>query len=631
MLRLYQSNGVPLRLTVGSSPMPLKLFTHQLKALRFLRQCDVQYQQDPTYTRGVHGAITVLQMGLGKTLMAIAFALMLPNRRVPSSPPGAAIPVFPTLVIASKTVMTMWQIDGFEKFFPSHRLRILYLHKNWMTRDAIDALTRAEIQTYDFVVTTYDVILHLGRIHPETLDGVLEYGREGVWGENSNAVKEIHLRTRQGADRPEWTGLRVLYGTPWKLVIADESQRFANPKTKTFRAMMGIYGARKLCLTGTPIRNYKTDLWSQLRWMGYQGVSKPQHWRPMYMRLHNLDTCILSINYQDTDIVMPPQTATKHHLTLTPFENRVYQFIFKKAQEALDQMLRRKLNFVCVLALFTRLRQVCIAPYLITTMSKRNRGGPSTSATYAEEVLAELEADGPLWTQIKDRNGPAGVHSSKIQTIVHTIRALPPGDKVLVFSMFTSVLDLVASALDGPEDTRGDDSSSSSNSSPVASATLFDDDMPPPWRAPPPAPHPSSAECTPIGYEQLDGGTADRVGTMHRFKTDPACKVLLITYSVGGEGLNITEANHVILVEPWWTYAVPMQAAARVWRPGQTKPVVIHDLIATSTIEEHVIEICEQKKAMAATFLLNTTVLGETVTQTSNSMGVAMLRRILRT
>lgn len=624
-IRLLNFHGVPLKLRLGQNT--LRLFTHQLKALRFLRGRDAQIDKDPNSTRGTHGSIAVLKMGLGKTLIAMAYACMLPHPV--AAPMGHPHPSlrrkFPTLVVASKTVMTMWQLDGFEKFFDPNSIRVLYLHKDWISQSQIDGLNRDAILQYDFVVTTYDVILNLSRKHPETLDGILEYGRMGVWGESPDKVKTINLRTRRAADRPDWTGLRVLYGTPWKLVIADESQRFANPKTKTFRAMMGLYGHRKLCLTGTPIRNYKTDLWSQLRWMGYSGILKPQQWRPLYMRIHNLSTCILVINYEDTDIVMPPRIETKHQLDFSDFENQVYEFVLKKAQEALDQMLKRKLSFVCVLAMFTRLRQVCIAPYLITTMSKRGTTSNSTlGSTYAQEVLAELEADGPLWSQIKDRTGPAGMGSTKIQAIVDEIRAVPAGEKVLVFSMFTSALDLIAGALDGHATKLAVPSAGSSSRPLTIEGELFDDGQPlGPVEPVEPAGPP------PIGYEQLDGGTKDRAETMRRFKSDPNCRVLLITYKVGSEGLNLTEANHVILTESWWCAAVPDQAMARAWRPGQTKPVTMHDLIVNDSIENKVVAICEQKKAMAATYLSNTTTLDDAVTQSTAQLDMRTLRTIL--
>lgn len=613
---LHHINGAPLKLMLSGKP--LKLFTHQLKALRFLRNCDSQWRANPRHMQGLHGAILVLKMGLGKTLTSMVYACML--RRSLVQEPVA----FPALVLASKTVMCMWEQDGFRKFFDP-TVRVLYLHKNWMRKSDIDALTRDKILTYDFVVTTYDVVLTLSRKHPETLADVLVYGDANTWGEDPNKVKEVRLRKLRSANRPDWTGLKVIYGTPWSIVIADESHRFANPETKTYRAVMGIYGYRKLCLTGTPIRNYKTDLWAQLRWMGYYGVTRSQHWSPVYMRIHNLRDCVLTIDYPDTDIVMPPSTEETLTHEFSDVEAKVYKFVLEKAQEALEKMLQRKLNFVCVLALFTRLRQVCIAPHLITTMSKR--GGKELSAdSYAQEVLAELATDEPLWNVIKDRTGPAGMGSTKIQCILDLIRQIPAGDKVLVFSMFTSALDLIAGALDGQTGRCAEPPPGAGANPIVVDGDLFDD-------APDPVVDTPDAPSDKIGYVQLDGGTKDRNATLRRFKEDPECKVILITYKVGSEGLNLTEANHVILVEPWWTYAVPAQAKARAWRPGQTKPVSMYNLVMRDahgeSIEKHALDICNRKKAMSAQYLDAATTLD--VSEHANArLNATTLRRILQ-
>ena len=571
----------------------MELLPHQLRALKAIQQVARKHLVAPNHD--LCGSLAVLRMGLGKTVMAMAHAFMLP--RPPDYGTVHGTSGFPTLVVASKTVMTMWQLDGFEKFMVPGAVRVLYLHKDWMSKAEIDALDRRTVCSYDVVVTTYDVVRNLAAKFPETMrDCVLEYGREGVWNENPNKVRLVHMRRRADADHPDWTGIRVLYGTPWELVVADESQRFANHETKTFRAMMGLYGRHKLCLTGTPIRNYKTDLWAQFRWMGYSGVQHANMWSPHYMSAHRLLDHIIAIDYADTNIVMPPQTSQRHSIHFTPFEQTVYDFVRTKAKEALDLMLKNKLSFVCVLALFTRLRQVCIAPYLLTTMSKRQPksvaagqgllgdGFDATDDSYIGQVMAEMAADGPMWSVIKDKHGPAGVQSSKVQAILKLLHDIPPGDKVLVFSMFTSVLDLVASAL--------------------------------------PQEH----------FAQLDGDTKDRVSALRNFKTNPDCKVLFVTFGVGSEGLNLAQANHVICVEPWWTYAVPDQARARAWRPGQTKTVVMHDIVVENSIENYILQICAAKRVMARSFLgeKDLASLSETANAATTRLNADMLKQILR-
>jgi SNF2 family DNA or RNA helicase len=109
----------------------------------------------------------------------------------------------------------------------------------------------------------------------------------------------------------------------------------------------------------------------------------------------------------------------------------------------------------------------------------------------------------------------------------------------------------------------------------------------------------------PIQHVVLKGemNNMQREEALREFQTNPSCKVLLISYKVGSEGLNLVEANHVICVDPWWTYAVADQAKARAFRPGQKKTVYTYDIFSKAgeheTIERRVVEICEIKKVLA--------------------------------
>jgi SNF2 family DNA or RNA helicase len=124
----------------------------------------------------------------------------------------------------------------------------------------------------------------------------------------------------------------------------------------------------------------------------------------------------------------------------------------------------------------------------------------------------------------------------------------------------------------------------------------------------------------------------EREEAVRKFQTDPKCKVLLITYKVGSEGLNLVEANHVICVDPWWTYAVADQAKARAFRPGQKKTVYAYDIFtkagAYETIEKKVVEICELKK-VAAYNLIGAATLASTSRKVDiNSFGAARIKEI---
>ena len=100
-------------------------------------------------------------------------------------------------------------------------------------------------------------------------------------------------------------------------------------------------------------------------------------------------------------------------------------------------------------------------------------------------------------------------------------------------------------------------------------------------------------------HEYLDGHTRDRAGPVERFQTDPACGLFLISLKAGGTGLNLTAAENVFLLDPWWNPAVEMQAIDRTHRIGQTKPVFAYRLVARDTVEERILELHAHKRALA--------------------------------
>jgi SNF2 family DNA or RNA helicase len=102
-----------------------------------------------------------------------------------------------------------------------------------------------------------------------------------------------------------------------------------------------------------------------------------------------------------------------------------------------------------------------------------------------------------------------------------------------------------------------------------------------------------------VVYEYLDGQTRDREERVARFQTDPACGVFLISLKAGGLGLNLTAADYVFLLDPWWNPAVEAQAIDRTHRIGQTRRVFASRLIARDTVEEKVLELQQSKRDLA--------------------------------
>lgn len=549
---LLNIRGLPLRWGIDPitrEPLPkdkaYRLRDHQVKSIAWMK---TREHLPPTSNHGLRGGILVLKMGLGKTLNGLVLTLV--------SPKGQ----FPTLVIASKTVMHEWKTEGVEKFF-GNNISVLYLHKDFIGKD-IDYITRRQIVGYDLVITTYDTCVQAsrkGKYHEQCF----EMGDDHTMMKGKIAA--IHLRSYQQADLPKVTGTAVIYGTPWERVICDESQKYANPSTMTYKCIMAVYGKYKWCFTGTPIRNYPCDVWAQLRFCGYSGVTQALEWKRhgnAKFKEHKLTEAIFSMDYKDTNVVLPPKTENEILVQLKGKQKDAYEYILGATRKIYDDMMANLCSYACVLAMFTRLRQCAIAPYLITAESKREKlkGTKAKADKEAIELLKKMTKGG-LGAWCHEKEGEAGIYASKISEIVDTVSKIPKGEKVLIFSMFTSCLDLLGDA--------------------------FKERLPD------------------FQFLQIDGDTKgqERADLLKQFRTDPDTRGLFLTYKVGSEGLNLTEATHCICIEPWWTSAVTSQAKARCWRPGQTRPVFIHNILVQNTIEEKVIAICKEKEEMAASYL----------------------------
>jgi superfamily II DNA or RNA helicase len=152
----------------------------------------------------------------------------------------------------------------------------------------------------------------------------------------------------------------------------------------------------------------------------------------------------------------------------------------------------------------------------------------------------------------------AGNSSAKLEALLEQLReVLEEGHKALVFSQFTSLLRIVRDRLDRSG----------------------------------------------ITYTYLDGATRDRQARVERFQKDERCPLFLISLKAGGLGLNLTAAEYVFILDPWWNPAVEAQAVDRTHRIGQTRPVFAYRLIARDTIEEKVLQLQNAKRDLAASII----------------------------
>ena len=147
-----------------------------------------------------------------------------------------------------------------------------------------------------------------------------------------------------------------------------------------------------------------------------------------------------------------------------------------------------------------------------------------------------------------------GELSAKLENLLPQLEeVMEGGHKALVFSQFTSLLSIVKAHLDK----KG------------------------------------------VVYEYLDGKTKDRQAAVERFQSDAECKLFLVSLKAGGVGLNLTAAEYVFLLDPWWNPAVESQAIDRAHRIGQTRPVFAYRLICKGTVEEKVLELQKSKRDLA--------------------------------
>jgi SNF2 family DNA or RNA helicase len=109
-------------------------------------------------------------------------------------------------------------------------------------------------------------------------------------------------------------------------------------------------------------------------------------------------------------------------------------------------------------------------------------------------------------------------------------------------------------------------------------------------------PHLKQAE---IPFVRRDGSTRDRAGVVERFQELDGPPVMLISLKAGGTGLNLTAADHVFLLDPWWNPAAEDQAADRTHRIGQDKPVFVYRFVASETVEEKILNLQEKKRKLA--------------------------------
>ncbi|MFL5269300.1 MAG: DEAD/DEAH box helicase, partial [Stellaceae bacterium] len=345
--------------------------------------------------------------------------------------------------------------------------------------------------------------------------------------------------------------IEIMRELEWHLVVLDESQAIKNPEAKWSRAVRQLNARHQLCLSGTPVENNLGEIWSQFAFLmpGLLGdrrdfvrrfrtpIEKNGDDARRLLLARRLKPFLLRRTKSEVEADLPAKTEIVQRVLLEGDQRDLYETI----RLTMHEKVRREIavhslerSQIIVLDALLKLRQVCCDPRLVKLAAMRK-------ALSGSRAGAEVPA----------------VTSSKLAALMQMLRELASeGRRVLVFSQFTSMLDLIK-----PE---------------LAAAD--------------------------IGYVELTGATRDRADPISRFQSG-AVPVFLISLKAGGRGLNLTAADTVIHYDPWWNPAVENQATDRAHRIGQTKPVFVYKLIAAGTIEERIIELQDKKGQLATATL----------------------------
>lgn len=319
----------------------------------------------------------------------------------------------------------------------------------------------------------------------------------------------------------------------WMAVVLDEAQNIKNPTSIAWKAASQLKSRFRLALTGTPIENRLMDLWSIMEFAmpgilgnrsNFQNVYNAKKDPLAKTRLSSrIRPFILRRTKDQVATDLPERVEEDILCTLTGEQDNMYKAELKRAQQIMlkvktaSEFNKVKFN---VLTSLLRLRQICCHPKLY---DKKSRG-----------------------------------KSAKLEAMMEHVEAiLDQGSKVLVFSQFVEMLDILA----------------------------------------------KEAKKKSWAHWLLTGQTENRGNLVKEFQSFDGPGVFFISLKAGGAGLNLTAAQYVVLFDPWWNPAVENQAIDRTHRIGQTNRVVAYRLLAKNTVEEKIRKLQVAKSELAAEVL----------------------------
>ncbi len=418
------------------------------------------------------GGILADDMGLGKTLQVIAFLL--------AHKEGAQQP---SLVVAPTSLVYNW-LDEIERFAPQLRARVIAGTK----KEREEALAAAA-EDCDVLITTYNMLKR---------------------------------------------DIKSYEGRSFRYAFLDEAQHIKNPATQNAKAVKKLHAGGRFALTGTPIENTLTELWSIFDYLmpGYLlthqsfkaryevPIVREENARALKNLRRHVEPFILRRLKKDVLKELPDKIERRMMCEMTPQQEKLYRAWLLQGQKEFRALLKERGldgNRMKILALLTRLRQIACDPALFL----EDYAGGSGKLDLLEEIVGE---------------------------------AVAGGHRLLIFSQFTTMLAHVGERL-----TR------------VGVPYLYLDGSTP---------------------------SLERLRLVKEFNGSGRAPVFLISLKAGGTGLNLTGADMVIHCDPWWNPAVEEQATDRAYRLGQQKNVQVVKLITKNTIEEKIYKLQQRKKSL---------------------------------
>jgi non-specific serine/threonine protein kinase len=330
--------------------------------------------------------------------------------------------------------------------------------------------------------------------------------------------------------------IRMLVDVPFDYVILDESQAIKNPQSKVTKAASLLQARNRLCMSGTPLQNNTFDIYAQMNFLNPGMLGSVEFFR----------------NEFATPIDKFGEQEQKEHL-----KKLLYPFILRRTKEQVARDLPEKTETILFCEMEDEQRKIYDAyrnDYRNKILGVINEQGIDKSQLTILQGLMKLRqiCDSPAIMNEPEKYPNVSI---KLEELAREITENISDHKALVFSQFLGMLALIREKL------------------------------------------------TELGvpYEYFDGSTSapDREKAIQSFQNNTSVRVFLISLKAGGVGLNLTAADYVYIVDPWWNPAVEQQAIDRTHRIGQTKNIFAYRMICKDTIEDKILQLQEKKRSLA--------------------------------